>query len=58
MDGKELKLQRVAAGLTLWDLAREVGIHPSRISKMGKSRREVTQVILPVLAELRHVGGR
>ncbi len=46
MDGKELKLLRVATGLTQWDLAREVGIHPSRISEMKKDHREVSQAVM------------
>ena len=58
MDGKELKLLRVATGLTQWDLAREVGIHPNRISEMEKGHREVSQAVMASLEKVRQVGGR
>jgi len=41
MEGIELKVWRVRAGLTQWDLARELGLHPARISEMEKGRRSI-----------------
>jgi len=41
MEGIELKVWRVRAGLTQWDLARELGLHPARISEMERERRPI-----------------
>ena len=52
MTGMELKLKRVEAGLTQWDLANKAGIHPGRISEMEKDRRAVTPEVIAALEQL------
>ena len=39
MDGLDLKLKRVQAGLTLWQLGKLAGVHPARISEMARGQR-------------------
>jgi len=43
MNGLELKIKRIKAGLTQWDFAKNLGIHPARISEMETGRREITE---------------
>lgn len=45
MDGLELKIRRIRAGLTQYDLAREAGIHPSRLSEMETGKRRITDAV-------------
>ena len=52
MTGMELKLRRIEAGLTQWDLANRAGIHPGRISEMEKDRRPVTLEVVTALEQL------
>ena len=42
MESLELKLLRVKAGLTQWDLAQQLRIHPARISEMERGRRAIS----------------
>lgn len=49
MTGKQLKIKRVSAGLTQWDLAMELGIQPARISEMEKGRRAVAGSVIEAL---------
>ena len=41
LTGFELILKRIIAGLTQSDIARELGVHPARISEMERGRREI-----------------
>ena len=43
MDGLELKILRIRAGLTQNDLAQDVDIHPSCLSEMETGKRPVTE---------------
>ena len=49
MNGLELKIRRIRAGLTQYDLAQEAGIHPSRLSEMETGKRPVTDVVTAAL---------
>ena len=49
MDGLELKIRRIRAGLTQYDLAQEAGIHPSRLSEMETGKRPITDAVTDVL---------
>ena len=49
MTGKELKIKRVSADLTQWDLAMELGIQPARISEMEMGRRAVAESVIEAL---------
>ena len=50
MDGLDLKLKRVQAGLTLWQLGKLAGVHPARISEMERGQRPITDVVLDALS--------
>lgn len=52
MNGLDLKVKRIRAGLTLWDLGQKSGIHPSRISEMERDQRPVSEAVARVLEEL------
>ena len=60
MDGLELKLARVRAGLTLWEVGQLVGLHAARISEMERGQRPIVdavfQAINKELAETSKVG--
>ena len=60
MDGLGLKLARVRAGLTLWEVGQLVGLHAARISEMERGQRPITdavfQAINKELAESSEVG--
>ena len=49
MDGLELKIKRIRAGLTQYDLAQEAGIHPSRLSEMETGKRPVADAVTDAL---------
>ena len=55
MDGLELKILRIRAGLTQYDLAQEAGIHPSRLSEMETGKRPVTDAVTDALDKERSV---
>ena len=58
MDGLELKIRRIRAGLTQYDLAQEAGIHPSRLSEMETGKRPITDAVTDALdKELSEVPG-
>ena len=38
LTGRELKVMRVMKGLKAWDVAAEVGIHPSKLSLIENER--------------------
>ena len=50
MNGLDLKLKRVQAGLTLWQLGKLAGVHPARISEMERGQRPITDVVLDALS--------
>ena len=49
MNGLELKIRRIRAGMTQYDLAQEAGIHPSRLSEMETGKRPVTDAVTDAL---------
>jgi transcriptional regulator with XRE-family HTH domain len=62
-EGRRLKVARIAAGLTLWDLARRADVQPPRISEFerghGRLPAEALERIHAVLAEaMPSEGGR
>ena len=57
MSGLELKILRVRAGLTLWQLGKLAGVHPARISEMETGKRPIAEAVIEVLdRELAGVG--
>ena len=52
MDGLELKLRRVKARLTQWELGVRSGVNPARISEMENDHRPVADSVVKVLDEL------
>ena len=58
MDGLELKILRVRAGLTLWQLGKLAGVHPARISEMERDQRPIADTVVDALnREMAEVGG-
>ena len=49
MNGIDLKITRVRAGLTLWDVGQLVGLHAARISEMERGRRPISEAVVQVL---------
>ena len=49
MNGLELKIKRIRAGLTQYDLAQKAGIHPSRLSEMETGKRPVSDAVYDAL---------
>jgi len=49
MDGMELKLARVRAGLTLWEVGQLVGLHAARISEMERGQRLIADAVIKAL---------
>ena len=58
MDGLDLKLKRVQAGLTLWQLGKLAGVHPARISEMERGQRPITDVVVDALSHEMSGAGR
>ena len=57
MDGLDLKLMRVRAGITQYELAQRSGVHPARISEMETGKRPIIQAVFDVLShEMSGVG--
>lgn len=52
MDGLDLKLRRVRAGLTQYDLGRRSGVHPTRISEMERGQRAIAESVVAALEEI------
>lgn len=54
-EGRQLKVLRIAAGLTLWDLAQRANVQPPRISEFerghGRLSPEALARVHEVLAE-------
>ena len=49
MDGLELKIRRIRAGLTQYALAQDAGIHPSRLSEMETGKRPIADAVTDAL---------
>ena len=49
MDGLDLKLRRVRAGLTQYDLGQKAGVHPTRISEMERDHRPIAAAVVQAL---------
>ena len=57
MNGLDLKVKRVRAGLTLWQLGRLAGVHPALLSEMETGKRPLSDVVAEALdRELAKVG--
>jgi transcriptional regulator with XRE-family HTH domain len=52
VDGIDLKIARIRAGLTLWELGRLAGIHPARISEMERDQRRIIPAVVDALERL------
>lgn len=52
MDGLELKIARVRAGLTLWKLGQLAGVHAARISEMERGQRAIAKAVVTALEEV------
>ena len=50
MDGMDLKIARIRAHLTLWELGSLAGVHPARISEMERGQRPITDVVVDALS--------
>ena len=49
MEAMELKIRRIRAGLTQYDLAREADIHPARLSEMETGKRAIADSVVEAL---------
>ena len=58
MNGLDLKLKRVQAGLTLWQLGQLAGVHPARISEMERDQRPIADAVLQALGQEMAGAGR
>ena len=45
MEEIDLKVARIRAGLTLWDVGQLVGLHEVRISEMERGRRPISEAV-------------
>lgn len=52
MDGLELRIARVRAGLTQYEFAKLAEVHPSRLSEMERGQREITPAVVAALDKL------
>lgn len=61
VNGLDIKIMRLRAGLRQYDLAARVGIAPNRLSEIESGRREVSpellQQILKVMRKRSHAKG-
>ena len=55
MDGMDLKIARIRAHLTLWQLGKLAGVHPARISEMERGQRPIIDAVVNALSH--DVGG-
>ena len=51
MNGLALKMTRIRAGLTQYQLGQKSGIHPARISEMERGQRPVSPALTRVLED-------
>ena len=52
----DLKIGRIRAHLTLWQLGKLAGVHPARISEMGRGERPIIDAVVDALSQ--DVGGK
>ena len=52
MEGLELKLRRVRAGLTLYALGQRCGFHPSRLSEMERGQQPIAVAVVKAIEEI------
>ena len=52
MQGLILKIARVRAGLTLWELGEPAGVHTERISETECGQRAITEAVVAALNEV------
>ena len=55
MDGMDLKIARIRAHLTLWQLGELADVHPARISEMERGQRPIIDAVVNALSH--DVGG-
>jgi len=55
VDGMDLKIARIRAHLTLWQLGKLAGVHPARISEMERGQRPIIDAVVNALSH--DVGG-
>ena len=58
MDGMDLKIARIRAHLTLWQLGKLAGVHPARISEMERGQRPIIDAVVNALAQGMDGAGR
>ena len=58
MNGMDLKLKRVQAGLTQYELGKLASLHAARISEMETGKRPIIQAVVDVLSHEMSGGGR
>ena len=58
MDGMDLKIARIRARLTLWELGKLAGLHAARISEMETGKRPIIQAVVDVLSHEMGGAGR
>ena len=51
----DLKIARIRAHLTLWQLGKLAGVHPARISEMERGQHLITDAVVDALVH--EVGG-
>ena len=51
MDGMDLKIARIRAHLTLWQLGKLAGVHPARISEMERGQRQIADAVVDALID-------
>ena len=58
MNGLDLKLKRVQAGLTQYELGQRSGVHPARISEMERGQRPIIDAVVNALSDEMGGAGR
>ena len=58
MDGMDLKIGRIRAHLTLWQLGKLAGVHPARISEMERGQRPIIDAVVNALSDEMGGAGR
>ena len=58
MDGMDLKIARIRAHLTLWQLGTLAGVHPARISEMERGQRPIIDAVVNALSDEMGGAGR
>ena len=58
MDGMDLKIGRIRAHLTLWQLGELAGVHPARISEMERGQQPIIDAVVNALSDEMGGAGR